>query len=129
MIAIYITSLVLMGLSGFLLDVHRRSWRAALADSSLTDRDRRFARSQYRRRNQASAMIGVMGAAVAVKPLVPAEPWPLLIYMGTLTGACVCIMLLAALDVWATRQNYARLRSEQLAAQMKLLREMRHDDR
>jgi hypothetical protein len=128
MVAIYALALVLMGLSGLLLDLHRRSWRAAQEDTSLTDRDRRFAQAQYRRRNQASAMIGVLGAAIGVKPLVPPEPWPLLLYMGSLVGACGCIMLLAALDVWATRQNYARLRSEQLAAQMKLVREMRRDD-
>lgn len=128
MIAIYITSLVLLGLSGFLLDTHRRAWRAAQEDTSLTERDRRFAQAQYRRRNQASAIIGGLGAAIAVKPLVPMEPWPLLLYMLILLGACGCILVLAAIDVWATRQNYARLRAEHMAAQLKLVREMRRDD-
>jgi hypothetical protein len=36
-------------------------------------------------------------------------------------------MLLAAIDAWATRQNFARLRSEQLAAQVKLVQELRRD--
>ena len=62
MIATYIVSLLLIGLSGVLLDMHRRSWRAAEQDASLSASDRRFARSQYRRRTQASGIIGVLGA-------------------------------------------------------------------
>lgn len=128
MVAIYATSLVLMGLSGLMLDVHRRSWRAARQDESMTERDRRFALAQYRRRMQGSAMIGVLGAAIAMQPLVPPRPWPMAIYVASLAGACGCIMVLAALDALATRQNYLRLRSEQLAAQLKLARELKRDD-
>jgi len=124
----YVLSLLLIGLSGLMLDLHRRSWRAAQDDRSLASRDLRFAQSQYRRRTQASAIIGVLGAAIGVGPLVPLEPWPLILYTGSLTGACLCILLLAAIDAWATRQNYARLRSEQLAAQVKLAREFRRND-
>jgi hypothetical protein len=129
MITIYIISLALIALSGVLIDSHRRSWRAAQADDSLSDRDRRFARSQYRRRLQASSIIGVLGAAIAMRPIVPHEPWAMMIYVATLLGACVCMMLLALLDVLATRQNFARLRSEQLAAQIELARHLRHDER
>ena len=125
MFLVYATSLLLLGLSGFLLDMHRRSWRAAEQDGSLSERDRRFAQSQYRRRMQASAIIGVLGAAIGVWPLVRQRPWPMLIYAASLAGACVCILLLAAIDVLATRQYYARLRNEQLAAQVKLARELK----
>ena len=62
-------------------------------------------------------------------PLVPHEPWPMVLYVAAMGGACACMLLLAALDVWATRQNFARLRSEQLAAQIKLARETRGDER
>jgi hypothetical protein len=129
MIAIFATSLVLIGLSGMMLDMHRRSWRAAREDASLTERDRRFAQSQYRRRTQASAIIGVLGAAIGMEPLVPLRPWPMVIYVAALAGACGCIMLLAAIDAWAARQNYSRLRNEQLAAHMKLAKELHRDDR
>jgi hypothetical protein len=44
-----------------------------------------------------------------------------------ITLACMAIMLLAALDTWATRQNFMRLRSEQLATQIKLARELGRD--
>lgn len=124
MFTIFAVSLVLLGLSGVLIDSHRRSWRAAQQDASLTDRDLRFARSQYRRRMQASGIIGLLGAAIGSRPLVPREPWPMVLYLAALGGACACIMMLAALDAWATRQNYARLRSDQLTAQITLARKL-----
>jgi hypothetical protein len=124
MVAFYATSLLLIGLSGLMLDMHRRRWRAARQDRSLSERDVRFARAQYRRRNQASGIIGVLGAAIGIGPLVPPAPWPLVLYVVFLAGACLCITLLAGIDAWATRQNFARLRSEQLAAQIKLAREL-----
>lgn len=125
MFLVFVISLALIGLSGLMLDMHRRAWRAAQADRELSERDLRFARSQHRRRTQASGIIGVLGAAIGVWPLVPAEPWPMVLYVGSLAGACLCIVLLAGLDAWASQQNLARLRSEQLAAQIKLTRELR----
>jgi hypothetical protein len=129
MILVFVTSLLLMGLSGFLLDAHRRSWQAAQADEELSEKDRRFARAQYLRRRQASGIIGLVGAAIGVGPLVPHEPWSMVLYVAVMAVACGCMLVLAALDVWATRQNLVRLRSEHLAAQIKLARELRGDDR
>jgi hypothetical protein len=126
MFSVYATSLLLIGLSGFMLDAHRRSWHTAQADGQLSERDLRFARSQYRRRTQASSIIGALGTAIAVGPLVAKAhtTWLMLIYLLSMIGACASITLLALLDVMATQQNVARLRSEQLAAQIKLTREM-----
>jgi peptidoglycan/LPS O-acetylase OafA/YrhL len=123
MISAGIFSLFLLGLSGVLLDLHRRSWRAVQHMESISAGDLRFARSQYRRRTQASSTIGVLGAVLGVYPLVPRAPLPFTLYLVAITLACVAIMLLAALDSWATRQNFLRLRSEQLATQIKLARE------
>lgn len=123
MFTTYAISLVLIGLSGFLLDSHRRTWHQA-QQRSLSDCERRFLRSQYRRRMQASSIIGLLGAAIGMRSLVPREPWSMLLYLLALAGACGCIMLLAALDAWATRQYFARLRSEQLTAEMKLARDL-----
>jgi hypothetical protein len=127
MFTTYFLSLVLIGLSGALLDLHRRGWRSVQQDETLSDTDRRFARSQYRRRTQASGIIGVLGAAIGVGPLIPPRPWPMAIYVSSLGGACVAITLLAAIDAWASRQNFVRLQSEQLAAQIKLARELSRD--
>ena len=127
MIGTYIVSLLLIGLSGLLLDGHRRSWRAAQQDASLTPGDLRFARSQYRRRSQASGIIGALGAAIGVYPLVPRQPLPITLYLTAVSTTCLAILLLAALDAWATRQNFIRMRSEQLAAQVKFARELAGD--
>jgi hypothetical protein len=127
MIGTYVVSLLLIGLSGVLIDMHRRSWRAAQEDPTMSLSDVRFARSQYRRRTQSSGIIGILGAAIGVYPLVPHEPLPITAYLAALSVACLAIMLLAALDAWATRQNFIRLRSEHLAAQIKLARELGRD--
>jgi hypothetical protein len=124
MFTTYAISLALIGLSGFMLDLHRRSWRAAEQDKSLSDHERRYFLSQYRRRMQASGIIGLLGAAIGIRSLVPREPWPMVFYLLFLAGACVSIMLLAAIDAWSTRQYYARLRSEQLTAEIRLAREL-----
>ncbi len=122
----YTVSLLLIALSGVLLDMHRRSWRIE-RDATISDGERRFARSQYRRRTQASGIIGVLGAAIGVGPLIPARPWPMAIYVAGLGAACLAIMLLAAIDAWASRQYFVRLRNEQLAAQVQLARELRRE--
>src|SRR3954469_22409504 len=124
MIATCIVSLFLIGLSGVLLDLHRRSWRAVQQMESISSADLRFARSQYRRRTQASGTIGVLGVVLGVYPLVPRAPLPFTLYLVAITLACVAIMLLAALDSWATRQNFLRFRSEQMAAQIKVAQDL-----
>jgi hypothetical protein len=124
MIYTCIVSLFLIGLSGVFLDLHRRSWRAAQQAESVSPSDLQFARSQYRRRMQASSTIGVLGAVLGVYPLVPHAPLPITLYLIAITLACMAIMMLAALDVWATRQNFMRLRTEQLATQIRLSREL-----
>src|SRR5687768_14182747 len=124
MFSVYVISLVLIGLSGVLLDWHRRSLRNAQHDAALNERDRRFALAQYRRRMQASAIIGMLGAAIGVSPLIPRTPLWMAAYVASLAGACACIMLLAMLDLLASQQNFRRLRSEQLTAEAKLAREL-----
>lgn len=127
MIGTGILALLLIGLSGVLLDMHRRSWQRAEQNAALSTAERRFALSQYRRRVQASGTIGVLGATVAIWPLVPLEPWPFALYLAWVAGACLAITVLAAIDAWATRQHFARLHSEHLTAQVKLARELRRE--
>jgi hypothetical protein len=124
MVATSIFALLLIGLSGYMLDMHRRVWRSADSDSSLPASERRYALSQYHRRMQASGIIGVLGAAIGIGPIVPHRPWPFALYLAALAAPCFAIIVLAALDAWATRQHFARLRSQHLAAQIKLAREL-----
>jgi hypothetical protein len=127
MIATYAFSLLLIGLSGVMLDMHRRSRRRAEQDASLSPAERRHALSQYRRRMQASGIIGLLGAAIGIGPIVPQRPWPFTLYLASLAGACLAIIVLAAIDAWATRRHFARLNSQYLAAQAKLAREISRD--
>jgi hypothetical protein len=123
MIAAFAISLSLLGLSGLLIDSHRRSWREA-NDANLLERDRSFARSMYRRRMQASGTIGIIGVGIGVWPIVPRQAGPMALYTATLLAACAWIMLLAVLDFWATRRHYRQIRSEQLAKQLQLALEI-----
>jgi hypothetical protein len=125
MIPSFVLSLALLGLCGLLLDSHRRTWRHAQESTELSAREKRFALSQYRRRMQASGTIGLVGAAIAVGPLVPHRPEPMTLYLAALLAACAWIMLMAMLDFWATRQHYHRIRSEQMTAQVRLAMELR----
>ena len=86
MIATYIVSLLLIGLSA-LLDMHRRSWHRAQANKDLTPAELRFALSQYRRRMQASGIIGVLGVAVGCEPLIPHEPVAFVLYLASILAA------------------------------------------
>lgn len=124
MFGTYILSLMLLGLSGFMLDMHRRSWRNAEQDTQLAANERRYALSQYRRRMQASGIIGVLGIAIGCGPIVPHEPFAYTLYLLSIAGACFAIVFLAAIDAWSTRQHFARIRSEHVAAQAKLAREL-----
>jgi hypothetical protein len=127
MVATSVFSLLLIGLSGVMLDLHRRKWRKAEHDMSLSASERRYALSQFRRRTQASGIIGVLGVAIAIGPLIPHRPWPLALYLAALVGPCLAIVLLAAIDAWATRQYFARLHSQHLATQAKLAMDLRSE--
>ena len=123
MFGTYVLSLMLLGLSGFMLDMHRRSLRSAQQDPQLATNEHRYALSQYRRRMQASGIIGALGIAIGCWPIVPREPFAYTLYLLSIAGACFAIVFLAAIDAWATRQHFARIRSENVTAQVKLARE------
>jgi hypothetical protein len=78
---------------------------------------------------QASGIIGLVGLAIGVGPLVPRTPLPTAVYLATLIGACACIMLLAMLDIWATRQHLRRLHDDQLAEEIKQAMKQRCADK
>ena len=126
MIGAFVISLALLGVCGLLVDSHQRTWREARDSATLSQRDKEFAKSMYRRRMQASGTIGVLGAAIGVWPIIEGErqPWALALYTGLLLAACSWIMVLAMLDLWATRRHYRRVRMEQLAKQLQLTVEM-----
>jgi len=124
MLGVILISLVLLGLSGLLIDSHRRTWHQARDSADLSDRDRRFAQSMFRRRMLASGMIGGIGAAIGIGPIVPREPLAMAFYLAALLAACTWIMLLAMIDVWATQRHYQQVRREQRSKQRQLTVEL-----
>ncbi|MGE3241640.1 MAG: hypothetical protein AB7I57_11265 [Pirellulales bacterium] len=124
MLGVVVISLALLGISGWLIDSHRRNWREALSSNKIGDREKRFAGAMYRRRMLASSTIGATGAAIALWPVIPPRPMAITLYLAALLAACAWIMLLALVDFVATRHYYRRLRQEQLAKQVELAVEM-----
>lgn len=115
-------SLVLLVLAGVLLDAHRRDRR--LADRpEETAVGRRFARSRFRRRMIASAMIAVLGVLVAVWPAVPREPTPVLTYLAALCLLALTLIGFAVTDAWASGAHYRGESRRQLAEHAAQLRE------
>ncbi len=126
MVAVAIISLTMLGLSGLLIDSHRRTWHEARDSAALSQADKKFARSMYFRRMQASGLVGLMGAAIGIWPIFDnqARPWALLFYTAILLTACAWSMALAMLDIWATRRHFQRKRIEQLKKQVQLTVEL-----
>lgn len=120
MLVTAVFALILIGISGTMLDMHRRTWLGVQQDATQPTNERRYARSQYRRRMQASGIIGSIGAAIGCGPLVPRQPIAMALYLLAIVGACLVLILLAVFDAWSTRQHVARLRGELLANQAKL---------
>ncbi|QDU91079.1 hypothetical protein Pla175_44970 [Pirellulimonas nuda] len=117
----YPLSMLLLGVAGYLIDSHRRDWRASLQDAKLPDRKRRFARRQYLRRMQASSIIGVVGALVAVWPIVPRRPAWMAVYLALLVIACMWITLLGLVDAWSSSNRLRDEKAEAAARRAELL--------
>jgi hypothetical protein len=84
---------------------HWRDWRMLAAG-----RQREFLRLQLQRRIVASALIGVVGAAMTLVDHVPRTPAAMSAYLLALLLASGVILLIALADLRATR----RLREEEL---------------
>jgi len=98
----------LVAVSAILLAQHWfqwRDWRALPAG-----RRREFLRDQVQRRFVASALIGVVGAAMTLVDQVPRTPLAMSAYLFALLLAGGVILLIALADMRATR----RLRDEEL---------------
>lgn len=125
MTVLSITGLLLLGLSGLLIDAHRRTWRAVQAGDKLEERDLRAARAQYLRRLRASGTIGVLGALLIVHPLVPQKPLWFTLYVLLLVLLCGWMFLLALVDGFAASLRVRRARRERESLEAKLNRELR----
>lgn len=95
---------LLIALSAVMLAQHWFQWRDLRARAlRLAPRDRAYYRSQLQRRSAASAMIGVVGAAMTLVDRVPRNPVSLSAYLFALVWGGAVILVLALADWRATR--------------------------
>ena len=102
----------LIGTSAVLLAQHWQAWRerAAISAGELA-----YLRRQLQRRIVASALIGVVGAAMTLIDRVPRTPWALSVYLLALVLAGAIILVIAMMDFAAARHHRAQRQWEQLA--------------
>jgi hypothetical protein len=98
----------LIATSAVLLASHWNAWREA-GDLPESQRARRaFLRLQVQRRTVASALIGVVGAAITLVDRVPVNPVAMTTYLFGLLSGGVVILLIALADSRAARRHRDR---------------------
>jgi hypothetical protein len=109
---------LLVALSAGLLAQHWQQWRD-LRRPSVRSRDAGFLRLQIERRSVASALIGVVGAAMTVVDRVPRTPLALTGYLFALLLGGLVVLAIAISDIRATRRRREDLQLEMLAAELR----------
>jgi hypothetical protein len=132
-----VASTLLILSSGLLIRSHFRTWRKRRRDPELNQADMLHYSGQFRRRLQASAILGLIGVLMAAGDLL--VPWHRAPKMFAIFWVAILIMagylmLLAVLDVFATaahgRAALARLKAQrrQLEREAAELREKPRTD-
>jgi hypothetical protein len=126
-------SLILLLVSGVLMLSHWRNWNA-YRGQELPQTEFDYRRRQFRRRMQASGMIGIVGialfAGVALflgrESLIPwfEDPVIIFVYWAAVVLITVWMALLALVDVWASRRYVNRILEDDLLEQTKLHAEL-----
>lgn len=95
---------VLIAVSGVLLALHWQHWRDAVS-RALGPADREFTRRLLQRRSVASALIGVVGAAITLVDRVPHNPLSMTAYLFGLLLAGAVILAIALADLRGLRRR------------------------
>ena len=115
--------LFLVVISAALLWWHTNNWRVAKSRIEK-DSDRLHAWRQFRRRVQASSMLGVVGVAVVLGQYIPISPMAL-IYWFIVVLVVLWIILLALADLVSTHLYLEEIRRDTIVEQTLLREEMR----
>lgn len=99
-------AILLVVLSLVLLAIHWASWRKS-DHGGLAEREQQFARRQFRRRTQASGMLGAIGLLMLTTQFVEERTMALALWLAILC-AVLWLILMALIDWWATRAYYGR---------------------
>lgn len=105
-----------------LICVHRRSWRA-VGESTGDSATHQFAHRQFRRRMQASSLIGVVAVAIAASSWIPGTIATALYWTGVLL-VVVWIGLLALADLLGSHVHYRQVDAEHRAEHAALTAEL-----
>ena len=124
-VAYTLVMLSLLALSVGLIAMNRRTWHRAQVEENSTPITREFANSQYRRRVQASSMIGIVGVAIFLGQFTARYPLLWVFYWGGVILVLFWIILLALGDLVATQAYFHRVRREDLHEQARLHAELR----
>ncbi len=116
---------LLVALSLALLAMHWNTWRQA-DHGGLAERERDFFRRQFRRRIQASGMLGLIGLVMA-SSLWLNEIWQQALLWSGVLCALVWLVLIAILDGWSSRTFYGRDQAITAAQIERLKKELRKD--
>jgi hypothetical protein len=109
---------LLIALSAALLAAHWHEWRD-LPTRRGRPSDHAFWRVRLQRRSVASALIGVVGAAMTLVDRVPRHPFSLSAYLFALLLAGSVILAIALADMRAARQRRDGQQLEMLAEELR----------
>ncbi|BBO31498.1 hypothetical protein [Lacipirellula parvula] len=109
---------LLVGLSAIFFALHWHQWRDWIHAPS-NSRRREFVRRQLQRRMVASALIGVVGAAITMVNQLPPNPLAMTMYLLALLLAVGVIFAIGLADMRAARQMQHEEQIEMLAAEFR----------
>ncbi len=128
MILSYLFPLFLFGAAMALLASHRRAWMKVQQEWPGAE-ELDFRRRQYRRRMQTTGMLAVTAFAVSFGEHLPKltdSQLAIVFYWMAVLGLVAWTILLAMVDIWATRAHYGRIARRCLDDQTVLLAKMAH---
>jgi hypothetical protein len=127
LVSVIVLSIVLLSVAVVLMLSHVRTFRTFLrGDFDGPEFD--YRRRQYRRRMQTSAMLGILGVAITggyVLTVWLLSGWFLLVFWCAVMLFACWVLLLALVDIWATRHHFSRLHYDCMLEQTKLQAELR----
>jgi UDP-N-acetylmuramyl pentapeptide phosphotransferase/UDP-N-acetylglucosamine-1-phosphate transferase len=123
---IFVSAILLLTAAALLVS-HVWAWRASQRQE-LDTGERDYRRRQFRRRMHTSATLGLLGVAVLIGYLLTLwfqASWLALVFSASVMVLLCWVVLLAAMDIWATKRHFGRLRQDCLVEQAKLEAQIR----
>ncbi len=123
---IFVSAILLLTAVGLLVS-HVWAWRA-FQRQELDAKELDYRRRQFRRRMHTSAALGLLAVATLAGYLLTLwlrSSWLALLFSTAVMVLACWVVLLAAMDIWATNRHFGRLRQDCLVEQAKLEAQIR----